>query len=84
MDDLTYFVLSHFEGAGIVDPEETSKKVTSAFGEHPNWRKSESQQRELRQAITLALYAAAKDPDEDEIAAQVEELLNILWRQAGS
>jgi len=84
MDDLTYFVLSQFEEAGIEDPEATSRKVASAFSEHPNWRKSENQQRELRQAITLTLYAVAEEPDEDEIAARVEGLLNILWRQAAS
>ncbi len=82
MDDLTYFVLCQFEAAGVPDPDETSKKVARAFADHPNWRRSENQQRELRQAITLALYAAADDPDENEIATQVESLLNILWRQA--
>lgn len=82
LDDLTYFVMCQFQEASVTDPEATSKKVAKAFTEHPNWQKSENQQRDLRQAITFALYAAAEDPDEDQIAAQVEGLLNILWRQA--
>ena len=84
MDDLTYFVMCQFEDAGIDDPEATSKKVAKAFADHPNWKKSEKEQRELRKAITLALVAASDDPDLEAIAAQVEGLFNILWRQAGS
>ncbi len=82
MDDLTYFVMSKFDEAGVPDSEATSKRVAGAFAAHPNWQKSENQQRDLRQAITFALYAAAEDPDENEIAAQVEGLLSILRRQA--
>jgi type I restriction enzyme R subunit len=53
-----------------------SAKVARAFVEHPNWRQSEADLRELRKAVTFAVYAAVDDLDE--VMPIVERLLSHL------
>lgn len=66
--------------AGIGDAEGVSAKIAKAFTDHPNWRQSEAALREVRKAVTFAVYAE-KD-DLDEVAAIVEKLLGRLLRGA--
>ena len=80
-DSLRYFVFTTLQEAGVKDADgECSAKVAKAFVDHPNWRQSEADLRELRKAVTFAVYAE-KD-DLDEVAAIVEKLLANLLRSA--
>lgn len=76
MDGLTYFVYSTLKDEGIEEPEAVSQKIKTAFVSHPNWAKSEREQREVRQKITLALYA--QEDDVDKVTATVDILLTLL------
>ncbi|MCE5309740.1 MAG: HsdR family type I site-specific deoxyribonuclease [Acidobacteriales bacterium] len=77
-DSLRYFVFTTIQEAGVGDPEGVSAKIAKAFVEYPNWRQSEAALREVRKAVTFAVYAG-KD-DLDEVAAIVEKLLDKLLR----
>ena len=52
------------QDAGLKDAEGVSEKVAKAFVEHANWRQSEAELRELRKAVTFAVYAEMDDVDE--------------------
>jgi type I restriction enzyme R subunit len=77
-DSLRYFVFTTIQEAGVGDAEGVSAKIAKAFVDYPNWRQSEAALREVRKAVTFAVYAA-KD-DLDEVAAIVERLLDQLLR----
>ena len=68
-DSLRYFVFTslreatpEYSGARN-NAENVSAKIASAFTEHPNWRRSEADLRELRKAVTFAVYAEEDDLD---------------------
>ena len=61
---LRYFVLTLLEEAGVKEAESVSGRISQAFGEHANWRESEAHLRELRKAVTFAVYAEVDDLDE--------------------
>ena len=50
----------------------------SAFVEHPNWRSSEAELRELRKDVTFAVYAEIDDLDQ--VAAIVDNLFSLLTK----
>jgi type I restriction enzyme R subunit len=77
-DSLRYFVYTTIQEAGVAGAEGVSAKIANAFVDHPNWRQSEAALREVRKAVTFAVYAE-KD-DLDEVAAIVEKLLDKLLR----
>ena len=77
-DSLRYFVFTTIQEAGVGDAESVSAKIAKAFVDHPSWRQSEAALREVRKAVTFAVYAQ-KD-DLDEVAAIVEKLLDKLLR----
>ena len=77
-DSLRYFVFTTIQEAGVGNAESVSTKIAKAFVDHPNWRQSEAALREVRKAVTFAVYAE-KD-DLDEVAAIVEKLLDKLLR----
>ena len=60
---LRYFVLTLLQDAGVKEAESASGRISKAFGEHPNWRESEADLRELRKAVTFAVYAEVDDID---------------------
>jgi type I restriction enzyme R subunit len=80
-DSLRYFVFTTIQAAGVGNAENVSAKIAKAFVDHPNWRQSEAALRELRKAVTFAVYAE-KD-DLDEVAGIVEKLLDQLLRSTG-
>jgi type I restriction enzyme R subunit len=51
------------EETGVKNAEGVSAKIAKAFVDHPNWRQSESDLRELRKAMTFAIYAEVEDLD---------------------
>jgi type I restriction enzyme R subunit len=79
-DSVRYFVFTTLKDAGIPDPDCVSAKAAKAFVEHPNWRESEAELRELRKAVTFAVFAAVDDLDE--VTAVVEKLLDKLIRSS--
>jgi type I restriction enzyme R subunit len=63
-DSLRYFVFAMLQDVGLKDAEGVSAKVAKAFVEHANWPRSEAELRELRKAVTFAVYAEMDDVDE--------------------
>jgi type I restriction enzyme, R subunit len=78
LDDLTRFVLTRLQEAGIGHPELVSKNVSLRFADYPNWRRSEFELRELRKKVTFAIFA--EEDDMDKVAAVVERLFDVLQR----
>jgi type I restriction enzyme, R subunit len=77
-DGLTYFVYRTLLDANIANAEEVSHKIRQAFTDHPNWRRSESAMRDLRQKVTFAIYAETEDLNQ--VSTLVEELFSLLER----
>jgi len=63
LDSLTYYLLTTFTDAGLSNPETVSSKVAQAFNELPNWRRSESELKDLRKKVTFAVFAEENDVD---------------------
>ena len=62
--------------AGIKNAEVVSGKIAEAFSNHPHWRQSEAELREVRKAMTFAVYA--EDADPSRVAAIVDKLIEKL------
>jgi type I restriction enzyme R subunit len=77
-DSLRYFVFALLKETGVKDAEGVSAKVARGFVEHPNWRQSEAHLRELRKAVTFAVYAEVEYLDE--VAQIVDKLFTLLAR----
>ncbi len=75
-DNLRFFVYSLLGELNIGEAESVSGRIARAFTEHPNWRTSEADLREARNATTFALAATLDDIDE--VAAIVERLVSSL------
>jgi type I restriction enzyme, R subunit len=75
-DSLQYFVFERLREAGIDNAEHVSGRIRAAFTEHPHWKASEAELRELRKKVTFAVYAEMDDLDE--VAAIVDALFRIL------
>ena len=77
-DGLTYFVFRSLIDAGIENAEAASRNIRQAFSDFPNWSKSESELRELRNKVTFAIYAETEDLER--VTAIVDELFTLLKR----
>ncbi len=75
-DSLRYFVFTSLQEAGVKNAEGVSAKVAKGFLEHPNWRQSEADLRELRKAVTFAVYAV--EDDLDQVTRIVDKLFSHL------
>lgn len=75
-DALRYFVFTSLREGGVPDAEGVSAKAARAFVEHPNWRQSEADLRELRKAVTFAVFAQVEDLDE--VTRIVDRLFSLL------
>ena len=75
-DSVRYFVFTSLKQSGVKDAEGVSGKVAAAFLEHPNWTKSEADLRELRKAVTYAVFA--QEDDLDKVTRIVESLFSRL------
>lgn len=80
LDALTYFLDCRLQAAGVPDHPAVSRKVAKAFADHPGWRRSEGEQRDLRQKVTFALAASQENFDAEQVAGSVEDLLSALIR----
>jgi type I restriction enzyme, R subunit len=79
-DSLRYFVFTLLQESGIKNADGVSAKVARAFVEHPNWRQSEADLRELRKAVTFAVYA--EEEDLDQVTLVVDRLFTDLDKAA--
>jgi type I restriction enzyme R subunit len=75
-DSLRYFVFTTLQESGVKNAEGVSAKVARAFVENPSWREFEADLRELRKAVTFAVYA--EEDDLDQVARIVERLFTLL------
>ncbi len=76
-DDLTFFIYKKMLESEINNAEEITKQIKGEFVNHPNWKTSERELRELRQAIYFALLS--EEDDIDKAANLVDELFNHLF-----
>ena len=76
-DDLTFFIYKKMLENEINNAEEITKKIKCEFVNHPNWKTSEKELRELRQAVYFALLA--EEDDIDKAANLIDELFNHLF-----
>ncbi|RLA51719.1 MAG: type I restriction endonuclease subunit R [Gammaproteobacteria bacterium] len=75
-DGLTYFVYRTLLDGGIEEAESVSEKIRGAFLEYPNWQKSESALRYLRQKVTFAIFAQTDDIER--VTGLVDDLFMLL------
>ncbi|MBW2690575.1 MAG: type I restriction endonuclease subunit R, partial [Deltaproteobacteria bacterium] len=75
-DGLTYFVYRTLLDSKIENAEDVSRKIKAAFIDQPDWKKSESSQRELRQKVTFAIFA--ESDDQNQVTTLVNELFTLL------
>lgn len=76
-DDLTFFIYKKMLENEISNAEEITKQIKGEFVNHPNWKSSEKELRELRQAVYFALLA--EEDDIDKAANLIDELFNHLF-----
>jgi len=78
LDALTYFVLCKLVEDGIANPDLVSKRIAQAFAEFPNWRRGDSELRELRQKVTFAVYAEIDDVEK--VTSTVDALFALIQK----
>jgi type I restriction enzyme R subunit len=76
-DDLTFFIYKKLLENEIRNAEEVTKRIKEEFVNYPNWKSSEKELRELRQAVYFALLA--EEDDIDKAANLIDELFNHLF-----
>ncbi len=77
-DGLTYFVYRTMLDAEVSNPEEVSKKIKAAFTDHPGWKQSEKELRELRKKVTFAIFG--QEEDLNKVTRLVDELFMLLGK----
>jgi type I restriction enzyme R subunit len=76
-DDLTIFIYKKMLENEINNSEEVTKQIKEEFVNHPNWRTSEKELRDLRQAVYFALLS--EEDDIDKAANLIDDLFNQLF-----
>ena len=76
-DGLTFFVYQSLIDKGINDSDKVTEQIKNEFVNHPNWKTSEKELRELRQTVYFALLKV--EDDIDKVAGIVDELFNSLF-----
>lgn len=76
-DDLTFFIYKKMVESEINNAEEITKQIKGEFVNHPNWKSSEKELRELRQAVYFALLS--EEDDINKAANLIDELFNHLF-----
>lgn len=81
LDGLTFFIYRTLLDKGYKTAEDITTQIKEAFLTHINWKKSEKQLRELRQAIYYAVLT--EEDDLDKAANFVDELFTLLNKALG-
>lgn len=76
LDGLSYFVLCKLTDDGISNAEAVSGRIRTAFANHPGWKDGDGELRELRKAVTFAVFS--EEEDLDKVAATVGSLFSLL------
>ena len=76
-DGLTFFIYRTVLDKEFKNTEKVTKQIKEEFVNHPNWKTSERDLRELRQAVYFALLS--ENDDIDKAANLVDELFNHLY-----
>lgn len=82
LDGLSYFVLCKLTEDGIPNAEKVSGRIREAFSMHPGWKDGEAELRELRKAVTFAVFS--EEEDLDKVTTTVESLFSLLEKSGGS
>ena len=75
-DGLTFFVYRMLLDAKVSNAEAVSRKIKEAFVKYAGWKFSEAAFRELRKAVTFAVYSEMDDLDS--VTRIVDELFTLL------
>jgi type I restriction enzyme R subunit len=78
LDGLSYFVLCKLIDDEIPNAEIVSDKIRTAFTEHSGWKESDSELRNLRNAITFAILS--EEDNLKKVTATVESLLQLITK----
>lgn len=73
-DGLTFFIYKSLQDKKIKKAKEVTKHIKEEFASYPNWKTSEKELRELRQAIYFVLLA--EEDDIDKAVNFIDELFN--------
>jgi type I restriction enzyme R subunit len=76
-DGLTFFIYRLLIDKEIKNSDKVTKQIKEEFGNHPNWKTSEKELRELRQAVYFALLS--EEDDIDKAVNLVDELFHHLF-----
>ena len=76
-DGLTFFIYRTLIDSKINNPEAVTKLLKEEFVNHPNWKTSEKELRELRKQVYFAILA--EEDDLDKATSLVDELFNHLF-----
>jgi type I restriction enzyme R subunit len=76
-DGLTFFIYRLLLDKEIKNSDKVTKQIKEEFGNHPNWKTSEKELRELRQAVYFALLS--EEDDIDKAVNLVDELFHHLF-----
>jgi type I restriction enzyme R subunit len=72
LDALTFFVFTTLREKNVPHAEDAARKVSQAFAQYPNWRRSDKELRELRKQVTFAILA--QEESVDKVALMVDDL----------
>ncbi len=78
LDGLNFFIYSRLSDHEFREPEKISRNIRGEFIKHSNWRTSEKELRELRQALYFAILS--ENDDIDKAHTFVDELFNMLFK----
>ncbi|MCK9220666.1 MAG: HsdR family type I site-specific deoxyribonuclease [Bacteroidales bacterium] len=76
-DGLTFFIYRLLIEKEIKNSDKVTKQIKEEFVNHPNWKTSEKELRELRQSVYFALLS--EEDDIDKAANFVDELFHHLF-----
>lgn len=76
-DGLTFFIYRTLLDKNIKNAETATKQIKEEFSNHPNWKTSDKELRELRKAVYFALLS--EEDDIDKAANLIDELFNHLF-----
>lgn len=75
-DGLTFFIYRLLLDKEITNTDKVTKQIKEDFVNHPNWKSSERELRELRQSVYFAVLS--EEDDLDKVANFVDALFNHL------
>jgi type I restriction enzyme R subunit len=75
-DGLTFFVYKMLSNRDFTKIDAATTQIKDLFVNHPNWKTSEKELRELRQSVYFVLLA--EEDDMDKVAEFVDDLFNQL------